>query len=68
MGVEEHMASTKKEPNLVREFRLEKFMTQEELAENAKVGKRTIHAIEKGDACRQDTKRKILIALGFSWA
>jgi DNA-binding XRE family transcriptional regulator len=61
------MASTKKEHNLVREFRLEQFMTQNDLAKKAKVASRTLHSIEKGFPCRQGTKRKILIALGFSW-
>ena len=28
---------------------------------------RTIHAVEKGQACRQATKRKILLALAVPW-
>jgi hypothetical protein len=31
------------------------------------VSPRTIHAIEKGQDCRQATKRKILIALAVPW-
>ncbi len=40
-------------------------MTQAQLARKARVALRTIHSVEKGMACRMDTKRKILIALGM---
>jgi DNA-binding XRE family transcriptional regulator len=41
--------------------------TQNDLADKAGVSARTIHAIEKGRACRQATKRKILRTLGVPW-
>ncbi len=40
-------------------------MTQAHLARKARVALRTIHSVEKGMNCRIDTKRKILLALGF---
>ena len=51
--------------NRVRELRENKLMTQAQLARKAKVSLRTIHSVEKGMNCRMDTKRKILLALGF---
>jgi transcriptional regulator with XRE-family HTH domain len=41
--------------------------TQTELANKAGISARTIHAVEKGRACRQATKRRILTALGVPW-
>ncbi len=41
-------------------------MTREELAERAGVSLRTIWSVERGNACRLPTKRKILEALGLS--
>ncbi len=41
--------------------------TQNELAQKAGISARTVHAIEKGRACRQATKRRILYALGVPW-
>ncbi len=40
-------------------------MTQAQLARKASVACRTIRSVEKGMNCRMDTKRKILLALGF---
>ena len=51
--------------NRVREMREDRLMTQAQLARKAEVALRTIHSVEKGMNCRMDTKRKILIALGF---
>ncbi len=51
--------------NRVRELRENKLMTQAQLAKKARVALRTIHSVEKGMNCRMDTKRKILLALGF---
>ena len=53
--------------NRVRELREKRLMTQQQLAEKARVAVRTIQSIEKGMECRMDTKRKILIAFGLSW-
>jgi transcriptional regulator with XRE-family HTH domain len=41
--------------------------TQSELADRAGVAARTVHAVEKGRPCRQETKRRILVALGVPW-
>lgn len=53
--------------NRIRAARQARGWTQAELAERARVSPRTIHAVEKGQACRQATKRKILTALGVAW-
>ena len=52
--------------NRVRELREKRLMTQQQLAEKARVAVRTIQSIEKGMECRMDTKRKILEALGLT--
>ena len=41
-------------------------MSKAELARKAGVSPLTIDRIEKGESCRMDTKRKIILALGFS--
>lgn len=53
--------------NRIRAARQALGWTQNELAEKAGVSARTIHAVEKGRACRQTTKRQILVALGVPW-
>ena len=53
--------------NRIRAARQARGWTQAELAERARVSARTIHAVEKGDDCRQATKRRVLIALGVPW-
>lgn len=53
--------------NRIRAARQARGWTQAELAVRAHVSPRTIHAIEKGQDCRQATKRKILIALAVPW-
>ena len=53
--------------NRIRAARQARGWTQSELAERARVSPRTIHAVEKGQECRQATKRKILAALGVPW-
>ena len=53
--------------NRIRAARQARGWTQAQLAERARVAARTIHAVEKGAACRQATKRKILVALGVPW-
>ena len=40
-------------------------MSKAELARKAKVTVQTIDRIEKGNDCRLDTKRKIILALGY---
>ena len=53
--------------NRIRAARQALGWTQNELAQRAGVSARTIHAVEKGTACRQATKRQILNALGVAW-
>jgi len=53
--------------NRIRAARQALGWTQNELAERAGVAPRTIHAVEKGRPCRQETKRRILQALGVPW-
>jgi DNA-binding XRE family transcriptional regulator len=53
--------------NRIRAAREALGWTQNELALKADVSARTIHAVEKGRACRQATKRRILAALGVPW-
>lgn len=53
--------------NRIRAARQALGLTQSELADKAGVSARTIHAVEKGRACRQTTKRQILGALGVPW-
>jgi len=53
--------------NRIRAARQALGWTQTELAVRADISARTIHAVEKGRACRQATKRQILSALGVPW-
>ena len=51
--------------NAVREIREKLLMSKAELARKAGVSSLTIDRIEKGNSCRMETKRKIIIALGY---
>jgi transcriptional regulator with XRE-family HTH domain len=53
--------------NRIRAAREALGWTQTELAGRAGLSARTVHAVEKGRACRQATKRRILTALGVPW-
>ena len=53
--------------NRIRAARQARGWTQNELAHKSGISARTIHAVEKGRACRQATKRRILNALGVPW-
>jgi DNA-binding XRE family transcriptional regulator len=53
--------------NRIRAARQALGWTQADLARRAEVSTRTIHAVEKGQVCRQSTKRHILNALGVDW-
>lgn len=54
-----------KSSNRVRQSRETKMMSKAELARLAGVTVQTIDRVEKGYDCRLDTKRKILLALGY---
>jgi len=61
-------ASTKKSIDLsnhIKEIRENLLMSKAELARKAGVSVLTIDRIEKGNGCRLDTKRKIILALGY---
>ena len=47
----------------LRNARIARNLTQQDLADKAQLGVRTIWSVEKGKGCRWDTKRKILSAL-----
>jgi predicted transcriptional regulator len=52
--------------NNVRSLREAMMISKAELARRAEVSVPTIDRVERGYACRMDTKRKIIIALGMS--
>ncbi len=52
--------------NNVKKLRERKMMSKAELARLAGVSPVTIDRIESGMPCRMETKRKIILALGFS--
>jgi len=54
--------------NRLKEAREELLMSKAELARKAGVSPITIDRIEKGMECRMETKRKILLALGYNLA
>ena len=51
--------------NNVQRFREAQMMSKAELARKAGLSTLTIDRVEAGRACRLDTKRKILLALGL---
>jgi DNA-binding XRE family transcriptional regulator len=51
--------------NNVQQYRESLMMSKAELARKAGLSTLTIDRVEAGRPCRLDTKRKILIALGF---
>jgi DNA-binding XRE family transcriptional regulator len=52
--------------NMVKEIREELLMSKAELARKAGVSPLTIDRIEKGKSCRMETRRKIILALGYN--
>jgi len=55
-----------KEKNNLKKIREAKLMSKAELARLAGVSAITIDRIERGEHCRVETKRKIILALGFA--
>ena len=51
--------------NLVKKIRESLMMSKAELSRKANVSPITISRIEKGMDCRMETKRKIILALGY---
>ena len=54
---------SKNKVKLIRESRL---LSKAELARKAGVSSLTIDRVERGEPCRLETMRKIILALGFS--
>ncbi|MDR0881567.1 MAG: helix-turn-helix transcriptional regulator [Candidatus Adiutrix sp.] len=52
--------------NSLRVIREQLLMSKAELARKAGVSPLTIDRIENGKECRMETKRKIILALGYS--
>lgn len=52
--------------NNVRKIREKRMMSKMELARLAEVSPATIDRIERGEICRMETKRKIILALDFT--
>ena len=52
--------------NAVKKLREQRMMSKAELARLAGVSAVTVDRIERGEECRLETKRKIILALGFS--
>ncbi len=62
------MADDRKRSNRVQELREDRLLSKAELARRAGVSALTIDRVEKGQGCRLDTKRKIILALGLKVA
>jgi DNA-binding XRE family transcriptional regulator len=54
--------------NNLRKLREERLISKMELARLAGVSAATIDRIERGEICRMETKRKIILALGYTLA
>lgn len=54
--------------NSIKKIREAKLISKAELARMAGVSPVTIGRIEQGESCRMETKRKIILALGFTLA
>jgi len=52
--------------NKVKFIREARLMSKSELARKAGVSPLTINRIERGEKCRLETMRKIILALGYS--
>ena len=55
-----------KQKNNVRKIRESLLLSKAELARKAGVSSLTVDRIERGEVCRLETMRKIIMALGFS--
>ncbi len=52
--------------NAVKQIREGLLLSKAELARKARLSSLTVDRIEKGKSCRLETKRKIILALGYS--
>ena len=51
--------------NSLRKVRESLMVSKAELSRKAKISPMTITRIERGEACRMETKRKVVLALGY---
>ena len=51
--------------NYLKAYREKEFMSKAELARKAGISEASVDRIEKGERCRLETKRKIILALGL---
>ncbi|MFW9917900.1 MAG: helix-turn-helix domain-containing protein [Candidatus Thorarchaeota archaeon] len=51
--------------NFVKQIREKILMSKAELARKAGVSNLTLDRVEKGISCRMETKRRIILALGY---
>lgn len=59
------MLEDKLEKNAIKETREGLLMSKAELARKAGLSPLTIDRVERGESCRMETKRKIILALGY---
>jgi len=52
--------------NKVKAIREAKLLSKAELARKANVSSLTIDRVERGESCRLETMRKIILALGYT--
>ncbi|OGU24843.1 MAG: transcriptional regulator [Geobacteraceae bacterium GWF2_54_21] len=55
-----------KSKNKVKSIRESRLMSKSELARKSGVSALTIDRVERGEICRMETMRKIILALGYS--
>ena len=55
-----------KSMNTVKSIRESRLLSKAELARKAGVSSLTIDRVERGEPCRLETMRKIILALGYS--
>ena len=60
-----HVLGEKMSANSLKEIRESFMISKTELARKSNLSSLTLTRIEQGKACRMDTKRKILLALGL---
>ena len=63
--VEPSLLEEKLIQNIVSKIRKNQLISKAELARKAGVSPLTIDRIEKGENCRMETRRKIILALGY---
>lgn len=55
-----------KNTNNVKSIREARLMSKSELARKAGVSALTVDRVERGEVCRMETMRKIILALGYT--